>query len=454
MKVIRLTYRDAEIEPSIYLLLFFRFAGVYVYERFWGTRTVQIELLGENTALFPEKERQYAAFAAYDCDVCIVRDASDLQEYDMLADKRPESMVLLTRGELAEDAIDYAANKELALLQLINNKLLLRRIITPDEKEDLDILADIYATGGLMSLMLKAKYFFSVGDEPQLTVFRQRFENIVTSLLNQMNKIGCTWGDRRFFHVQYAALNAIYELNCFCVRYKKGMVYRKESLLRLCDTLETGLDGLLGDSVKMLKGQIYDDLFFNPNAAYERYVNCCNDITYNAYVYFRKGGYWQDFGNDWEQALKYYVQAAYIYPEYYRAWYKIGLCNLKLGRNREAVAAYENVRKCLSGRIAGKCVRAMEIEHIFKAQTQMAEIWEKNGSRENAIESLKWAVRAWNLIDETSFFELICDEDEKSFYQERTKDNLDIEDVYEKLIVLNTIVGNKEAALHYQEKLG
>ena len=92
MKIIRLTYRDAEVKPSVYLLLFFRFAGIYVYERFWGPRTVQMdgsELLPKDQDKDKEemKNRQPAAFSAYDCDICIVRDDFDFQEYKQLSDK-------------------------------------------------------------------------------------------------------------------------------------------------------------------------------------------------------------------------------------------------------------------------------------------------------------------------------------------------------------------------------
>lgn len=458
MKIIRLTYRDAEIKPSVYLLLFFRFAGIYVYERFWGPRTVQMEepeLPQENQDKEELKNRWPAVFTAYDCDIYIVSNETDFQEYKKLSDKRPDRTVLLTRGQLADESINYADISEHSLVNQICENLTDRGIIVSDEAVELKILASIYNLVNLMQMTLGAKYFFAVLEKPQLSILRGKYEAIISALLKNLADKKCIWGDRRFFHMQYAALNMIYELNCLCARYQEELAYSKESLLRLCDALETGLYGLLGDSVKMLKGQVYDDLFQNPNAAYERYVNCCNpDTTYNSYVYFRKGNYWQDFGEDWEQALKYYTQAVYIYPEYYRAWFKIGLCNRKLGRNREAVTAYENVRRCLLDRIAGKCVRPMEMEHIFKAQVQIAEIWEKSGNLDNAIEALRWAERIWELAEDTSFYTLmsmpLLEED---FYRKKTKENLDIEGVYERLIVLNTIAGSRDEILRYREKL-
>ena len=361
----------------------------------------------------------------------------------------------MTKGLEIGDAIDYKEISNLVLVNQINAALFSRGIITSDEKTELDALAEIYDSEGLMKLILCEKYFFTQNDESRLSDAQEQYDNTITMLLKYLADNRCAWGDRRYFHMQYAALNMIYELNCLCTRYKRKLVYRRESLLRLCDVLETRIDGFLGDSVKMLEGQIFDDLYRNPNAAYERYVNCCNENTnYNSYVYFRKGNYWQDFGEDWKQALKYYTQAVAIYPPYYRAWYKIGLCNRMLGRNRQAVSAYENVRKCLANRIEGKCVRPLEIEHIFKAQVQMAEIWEMNGNKENAIRELNWAERVWNLIDETSFYKLMCSNAQDSnYYKNIIRRNLDIENVYERMIVLNSVIGNREAVLHYQEKL-
>lgn len=456
MKVIRLTYRDTEVNPSVYLLLYFRLAGIYVYERFWGEKVIQLEE-PESSEEKQDMDQHPAVFSAYDCDIYIVKDARDLQEYNVLPDKRPERTVLLSRKQIAaEGAVKYGDIPERLLVLQINQRLLQQGIIATDEKSELDQLAKIYDDGKLMKLTLKEKYFFTVDLDFKLTQLQKNFNDIIERLLRFLAGGGCAWGDNRFIHAQYAVLNMIYELNCICNRHQVNLPYSKESLLKVCDTLETGIDGRLGDSVRMLQGQVYDDLCENPNAAYEKYISCCSpEKSYNSYVYFRKGNYWQDFGEDWEQALKYYRQAVRIYPEYYRAWFKIGLCSRKLGRNREAAAAYENVRRCLSGRINGKCVRPMEIEHVFKAQIQLAEIWEENGSLNNAVSALLWAERVWNLIDETGFYDLMSeDSEDAAFYREKTKENIAIEDVYERMIILNTVIGNKEEVQRCRDKLG
>lgn len=452
MKVIRLTYQGTEIEPSVYLLLFFRLVGIYVYERFWGTKNIQTEGL---KAPDGEEIQRSPAFSAYDCELFILQSESNLQEYGILSGRQMERKVLLAKGEICPNAIDYTKFTQGKLLNAILNELMLQQIITHSEKTELDDLAAIYDANHLTKLTLKAKYFFTANEEQQLLDFQHAYDKIITDLTNYMWKSGCKWGDRKLFYTQYAAINMIYEVNCLCARYKRPQLYNRDSLLELCGALETGLDGLLGDSVKMLKGQIYDDLFFDPNSAYECYVNCCNyDKTYNSYVYYRKGSYWQEYKKDWERALKYYIQAVYFYPEYYRAWYKIGLCFNKLGRQKEAIMSYENVRKCLSNRVEGTCVRPMEIEHIFKAQIHIASIWEEKGNLRNAVEALKWAEIIWNMIGQTSFFRLMCTSpEEQFFYRTKTIENLNIHRVYERLFVLYTMVGNREEALRYRKKL-
>ena len=116
--------------------------------------------------------------------------------------------------------------------------------------------------------------------------------------------------------------------------------------------------------------------------------------------------------------------------------------------------SYENVRKCLSNRVEGTCVRPMEIEHIFKAQIHIASIWEEKGNLRNAVEALKWAEIIWNMIGQTSFFRLMCTSpEEQFFYRTKTIENLNIHRVYERLFVLYTMVGNREEALRYRKKL-
>lgn len=458
MKVIRLTYRDDKIEPSVDLLLFFRMAGIYVYERFWGVQSIKMDGLEMSNE---EKVQRPSAFVAYDCNIFLFQTENDIREYELLPDKQANDILIKEKTIVGYDglAIEYKKEKykeisDNALLCDIVDDMLKKQIISVNERNDLAALAEVYKTNKLPQLTLKAKYFFVVNDNSTIKKVIQDYEKLIEDLIKIMQDNKCQWGAKEWFHTQFAVVNMIYELNCFCVRYRENLAYDRDSLLAICNTLEKAFHGILDDSIIMLKGQIYDDLFSNPNKAYEYYVECCHDkMTYNAYVYFRKGNYWQNFGNDWRKALKYYIQSVCVYPQYYRAWYKIGLCYQKLGEYRESVAAYENVQNCLWDRIMGQCVRPMEIDHLFKAYIQIAKIWEDIENIGKAIDALKWAEKMYDLIDRSEFFEFMCQSnDVAQYYREKTRENVDITYVYSKMITLNSYIGDNKEVLNYQEK--
>lgn len=455
MNVIRMTYRDDTVNPNVYLALFFRLVGIYVFERFLGPQKVRREGIKELSG----NKISLPVFSSYDAEIIIVETERDLPEYMALTDTLGKcTSVIIMDSELQgqlPNAIFFQKGNEQDLINDLIKSLLKQGGIRPDEADELKNLADIFARNNVDSLTLRAQYFFTAIEQDEAVNLVNEYEKLLAELIDEMEKKQCGWGDRYLMYTQYAALHTLYEMDCFCLRYKLPIAYNRETLIQLCDTLEESFYGFLGDSIKLLKGQILDDLFFEPNKAYERYVNCCRENTsYNSYVYFRKGQYWQNFANDYASALKYYVSAVWIYPEYYRAWFKIGLCCQRLGRYREAIDSYENVRKCLADRISGRCIRPMEMEHIFIAQLQVAYMWEENDNLHNAIEAAKAAERIWNMIDDTSFFELMCGTNSNSqqIYRKRTRECLDVNRIYEKMLQWYAILGERDKVVEYRDK--
>lgn len=454
MNVIRMTYRDDTVEPNVYLALFFRFSGIYVFERFFGLQKVRqegIKELSENKVSLP-------VFAAYDAEIFIVGTERDLLEYKALDKTGKCESAIALKGELKEHlpkGIFFQKGREQALINELINSLSGQGGFSPDEQAELKQLAAIFDRHRVVSLTLRAQYFFTAIDKEGAKGIVDEYEDLLGDLIGEMQKNRCGWGDRYLMYTQYAALRILYDMDCFCQRYQLSMAYNIETLAQLCDTLEEGFYGFLGDSIKLLKGQILDDLLIDPNKAYERYVNCCREnAAYNSYVYYRKGQYWQNFAKDYENALKYYLSAVWIYPEYYRAWFKIGLCFQGLGRYREAIDSYENVRRCLADRIEGRCIRPMEMEHIFIAQLQVAYMWEEKDNLYNAIEAARAGERIWDMIDDTSFFGLMCGDNLQSqdSYRKKTRENLDISRIYEKMTQWYAILGERDKVVEYRDK--
>lgn len=453
MKVIRLTYRDDTVTPNVYLMLFFRFIGIYVYERFFGAPKVS----SKDIKRLAGAETKCSAFDSFDADIFIVG-KEDIPEYKQAilkdADNTNIVIVIALDEETAEKlpgSYKYQADNMELLTFLVNN-LVEQRILSPNEREEYINLADIYEKNAVMQLNLKAKYFFPTLGRTSATAIVKQYDILINKLLTQLDKNKCVWGNEKYMHMQYSALATIYDLDFFCLRNKLPIEYDRNNLLELCDIFETHFQGVLAESIIQLKGQIYDDLLLSQNKAYEQYVECCNeDGGYNSYVYYRKGFYWQTFASEYKMAIKYFLKSVQIYHEYYRAWFKLGFCYQQLREYEKAIEAYKNVYKCLRERVLKKCIRPLEIEHIFKAQIQIAHINEIIGNWEEAIDAAIVAEDVWNSISTTSFFDLMCLPEEIELYQQKTCDNLNIQSVYEKLFQWYTIVGDKERAAFYEK---
>lgn len=456
MKVVRLTYHREDVEQSVPLLLFLRFVGIYVYERYYGGKIIR----QEDVAAIQEAEAAPVPFTAYDCELFLNGKASDWTEYaSLIGDQVDKSIILAKAGTDAEaDPRDVPNfDGKLASLNALIQAFLNKGIIGAEEMNDLLSLSQIYCDNDIARLTLKTKFFYAQDESEDTQKIVTEYRKIVSLLAAEMSENHCGWGSRRLFYTQYAALNMIYEANCYCFRCKMTLAYKQDMLIPICEAVEAAFEGLLDDSVRLLKGQIYDDLLSEPNKAYEQYVNCCNKrTTYNSFVFYRKGIYWQEFALDYENAVKYYLNAAYIYPEYYRVWFRMGVCLYRLEKYDKAVAALENVRKGLMDRYAANCVRPMEIEYIFKAQNLMGSIWEEKYHNESrAIEAYMWAERIWDCIATSSFYVFMCQAGEADGYRRKTEQSLDINSVYERLAVLYASgeIPDNDRAEEYQKKI-
>lgn len=441
MKIIRLTYHNTEVVRSTYLLLFFRMAGIYVYERFWEEASMRksIEMPVE------VDEQQLTPFENFDVDLF----------FGVAGEQGNMSRLFKTADNVPNVFIEEQFNiDERQFADRVLGKLRERQIIEQREFDDLQALLNIYASQNVHQLALKTKYFFPVTD-----VARQLaddYRRLWEALLEGLKREGVEWGQNSFEHLQFAAISTAYDSNRFCRARKSPLIFVSDTMINVCDRIQLGFGDYLGDSIRMLKGMIYDDLLDNSNKAYEFFVNSCNSkTTYNSYVFFRKGLYWQYFADHMDNAVKYYNKSVGIFREYYRAWFKIGFCCHKAGRYKEALGAYNNVKNILYGRLRENWIRPLEIEHLFKAQLQSLVIWEEvYNNIANAIEAGRVAEMVWQSIDSTMFFQYMCiDEHEEQQYREYTRENISIDSVYAKMVELYKIEGNRDKVQEYENKI-
>lgn len=438
MKVIRFTYSNTEVDLSVYMLLFFRNAGIYVYERFFEQSEIRKEIS------FPtENVESVESFEKFDADIYL-----GSYMYEGLSEKRTQTPSIV----VSYNKEDSKKNIVESMLQ----SLLDRHVLGQIELDDLRDFLEIYDRLEMWKWQLRARYFFKFEDKKILKKLVTEYSDSVVEILSVLQSKEVSWGDFKNEHLQFAAMNAIYELNWFCNRSNLPQVCMPETVIEYCEKMQAGFSNYLGDSVKMLEAMVYDDLLNNSNKAYQFYVSSCtSETTYNAYVFLRKGLYWQSFTGQLDQAIKYYLKSVKIFPEYYRAWFKIGLCYQKMNKYREALCAYKNVKQILLRRMGEEQLRPMEIEHLIKSQIYSLNIWQDAyHNYVNAFEAGRTAEKAVEAIDSTKFWNYMCkNAAEIQYFKNYMKKCVPIRNVYIKLRDLCRINAYPEKEAEYERKL-
>ena len=463
MQRIRLTYKSSEVTPSVYLLLYFRMTGIYVYERFFDADRSKSEkmrsLLSRNEDINISEPRD-----GFDLDIYCIADANDykmyLEEYGQEKEGFFSKRIVLCSEELELLPFEQTANIRMLKYRGESEQLLIdivdalydMMIVPGYTKDELHICREIYISIELWKISLLGKYFYIAESMEQYKNMVQKYRNGVDLIFSRLRKTGCNWGDKEYIHLQYAALNLAYEGNQYCIRNSKTLIYKSAGIADVCEQLlNKGIEPTeLSDSFNMLLAQIYDDLLKDANKAYPYYLLACKD--YNAYAFYRKGIYWQEYAKDYNKAIKYYSQSVHIYPEYYRAWYRLGNCFMLTNKCREALEIFRHVNCILKPRLETKKIRPMEIEYLFKAQNRCAYICNKvlNNKQQSIRENME-AIKAWEAIDNSSFFEFFKEEEETT--RKRVKKELNILKIYMEIYKLADKIGDSQLKKEYSNKI-
>ena len=470
MQKIRFTYKSSEVRPSVFLLLYFRMTGIYVYERYFDSpKENRVYLLhclpeGKETTLLDSGDD-------YDLDLFFVADKEDWHSYnDQYGDSKlecsPKRIVVFSdkyekNPSYREQTLYYGEclwslsmpmEQEEDLLSEIIEQMVRMEIISLSTSRDLQACQKIYTENQIWKLSLLGKYFYVAEEDEQYRDIKKQYRVTVEAAFKILSVNRCSWGGDKYIHLQYAALNMAYEGDLYCIRNNKALLYDPHSLVHVCRLLlESGIPlKQLEDSIYILIAQIYDDLLKDSNMAYKFYLPACKD--YNAYVYYRKGNYWQDFAKDYENAIKYYKKSVRIYPEYYRAWYRLGSCYMLAGRCAEALEVFRNIDRILEPRLEMKKIRPMEIEYLFKAQNQCAYICNKilNNPQQSIRENFR-AERVWKAIEDSEFFDFFVPE--QDVVRQRVKNQLDVSKIYYEIYLLANKIGDRWLKQEYLNKI-
>lgn len=454
MQVISLIYGYSEISPSVPVLLYFRMIGVYIIEKFLNQK---VNLDKEFDLLAEKEDIKDAEDDFCDAEIYLLKSQAEYEEYSRLKSRYPEIVCCDEKGGVRTGDKDILYNEKNyeKLLQDILDSLYNRDILKPEEYSDCCKALHIYCNADVMQLTLSTKYFYLFDEEERYKEKIDQYKNVIWSLSQELENVNPgKLGDDFYVHLQYALIRYSYEADLYCRRNNKPFIYNVPSLLSISNKLldhSTSLE--MG--VKTLIGLVYSNLLSNENEAYNSYLQACYGRGFNAYLYMLKGQYWQNFDVDYKKANRYFLFSVRNFPEYYRVWYKIGCCLIKMKKPEKALIAFDTVRKILLQRLDAGCIKVMEIEHFFLACHQYADIvFKEYKDAKTAIQYYLYAEKAWDSVMDTRIFELISKEkSEIEQLRKIARKNLDIENVYNRLIMLYARAGQMKEAALYNDKL-
>ena len=452
MRVINFTYRSTEVQPSVFLLLFFRICGIYVYEHYLDG-DIRIENCFERMENINKDLKQDIIT---DISIYLISNEDDLTDIgrrgyviNIITQQVFSQLQEPDKEKLGSNYVLYIPKQNKKLLKNLITKLEQCNIIDVDEKKELIELVNWYTKEDICDLILKGKYFYPAENEVEFESIKKRYQTAAYDLFN----IWKNFSRVDYAYLQYAMIDTFYETNWYCIRCNKTPIYIATQLISVCKELLkiAKKNRKIEPSVYMLLGQIYEDLAMDPNVAYQYYLSACE--PYNAYAYFRKAIYWKNYKKNMSSAKKYYIESLRRFPEYYRAWYSLGCCYVATEEYKYAVTAFHNVSEILKNRLSSHVLRTMEIDYLFKSCTCCAYIYYNYlGDIYQAINENKNAVRVWEEIDQSRFWNIVTTDLQQEL-RDRAKNKLNINAIYMVICKLAMKIGDKELIEEYQRKL-
>lgn len=389
MKLISFFYPSTEVKHSTNLVLFFRLVGIYVVE-------IQTDLISMCEDSYEDK------VISSDAVLYLVTDKNTNYVFDHRVYK--DKFIGLEREKLDQ----YEVYKNILF---ILNSFIEKKIIDNEEFEDLKEVLNIYANSvnSYIGVTLLGKYYFKHSKEKYVQAIQQQYRDLGGSIADILNKHSISmWGNEGYLHCRYAFINVLFELNIFCKKNDLDYYVDSKSLLNACKHIDVENEERLGNSFKVLQAQIYDQLLENMGEAFKIYVACCNN-SYDSYVYFCKGDMMYK-KREVQRAIDYYKQSTRIYPQYYRAWYKLAVCYKEVDIQENwklALVAFEKVVQILHNKANNNLLRALEIEYLFDSYMNILDIKKRIGDFRGALAYCDEALKIYLNLDQDFFYEIM-----------------------------------------------
>lgn len=447
MERIRITYSESELKPIIYIILFFRSVGVYVYESTYEEKgdVVQFDIANIDLDLF----------------VC--------NEEDLLSEKiihqRPKSVFLANTMDSWEKKDQFLEDRVLYYNFRTSNKVILKELVRKVanidervrmEKDNLFELIEIYDGNHIMEATLATRFYYAT--EENKYILQEHYGKAIQQIENKIYHEGLI--DRESIYAKHAFIYYAYETDYYCERLRVPYYFKVDSLLEHAFQLKDSSTSGEYHSWELLIAQIYGDLSDNKQLAYKFYETATQSNELNAFAWYKMGDILKKKYKEFSQAKKCFDRAVQINPNYYKAVYKQADCAYEMGKTDDALKKFEHVAEILQGRMNVGILLPMQIEYIFKVYNNIGKIWFRDCNAPlPAISAYKRAEKIWmdiDMVEQNHVVKAFLSESKMQMTGElypKMKKKLNIKMVYRRLIKLYEILGDTTQASYYLEKI-
>ena len=415
MDRIRMFYSNLDTKPRILISHFSRYLGFYVEDIAGNTKESDIESL---------------------LDIYIVSDAYVKQTSQSLDIKNEnKTIVIYLEGWDSEEQknihfIRYEEQCDEEFLQqfwdcmfhiLFARMDIFKRLIGSSQfvKETVSRFITLYVDNNILQMSMFTRCSPAHRDMFKTALYK--YNNFIEKI-GEMN--GKASGDDL---VKYMRLLALYEIDMICMvnsyrTYMPPMIVQEE-----CETLLRKY----GDNEEL--HIIQADISLHLNGVWNKAGNEFSDVrlTKCAYTYLRRGNIYRNYVRDREAALYEYEIAVEKKEDYFIAWFQMGECLKEQMRYRRAVKAYGKVVEILRGRHNKHELSPLEIEYLFKAVLEIAQICEREfKDLEEAQRCVKLAQFIRKESSSDKYFRIVWDDERalKRFFpliEKRLNEELD-----------------------------
>jgi len=192
--------------------------------------------------------------------------------------------------------------------------------------------------------------------------------------------------DRYNYYICYALIKTAIDINQLRVENGLPVIYSWDDIVGITGNLSSMTTGIQKKRISLLSLQAEFFTAFGFNSSYKRAYKMISDSSLPlADAYYFLGQVYVG-ANDFEYAIKRFVQTIEIFPTNYKAWYKLAFCFKQANNIKNARLAYSVVINILEEGYKNNALSIIQTLFFCNSIISVGDIWYKQKKDSVALE--------------------------------------------------------------------